>query len=113
MTRDTDQPSPDEPQQRPPQTAPRTPPQTPPTPPPTAPRTPPQTPLEKADAGHQRLDESRMWNVVSYLITGPAMFGLIGWGLDSWLGTTWLVAVGIVGGMALSLYLIWFRYGTQ
>ena len=104
MTRDTDQPSPDEPQQRPPQTAPRT----PPTPP-----TPPQTPLEKADAGHQRLDESRMWNVVSYLITGPAMFGLIGWGLDSWLGTTWLVAVGIVGGMALSLYLIWFRYGTQ
>jgi fatty acid desaturase len=109
MTRDTDQPSPDEPQQRPPQPAPPT----PPAPPQMAPRTPPQTPLEKADAGHQRLDESRMWNVVSYLITGPAMFGLIGWGLDSWLGTTWLVAVGIVGGMALSLYLIWFRYGTQ
>ncbi len=79
-------------------------------------RTTPDTtpdPSEKADAGHQRLDESRMWNVVSYLITGPAMFGLIGWGLDSWLGTTWMVAVGIVGGMALSLYLIWFRYGTQ
>jgi hypothetical protein len=71
------------------------------------------TPLEKADAGHQRLEESRMWNVVSYLITGPVMFGAIGWGLDAWLGTTWLVAVGIVGGMALSLYLVWFRYGTQ
>lgn len=76
-------------------------------------QTPPQTPLEKADAGHQRLEESRMWNVVSYLITGPVMFGAIGWGLDAWLGTTWLVAVGIVGGMALSLYLVWFRYGTQ
>jgi hypothetical protein len=72
-----------------------------------------QTPLERADAGHGQLEESRMWNVVSYLITGPAMFGLLGWGLDSWLGTSWLVAVGIVGGMALSLYLIWFRYGTQ
>ena len=24
-----------------------------------------------------------------------------------------LVGVGIVGGMALSLYLIWFRYGTH
>jgi Flp pilus assembly protein TadB len=72
-----------------------------------------QTPLEKADAGHQRLDEARMWNVVSYLITGPAMFGAVGWGLDHWLGTTWLVAVGIVGGMVLSLYLVWFRYGTQ
>jgi hypothetical protein len=79
----------------------------------TPPQTPRQTPLEKADAGYGRLEESRMWNVVSYLITGPAMFGLIGWGLDSWLGTTWLVAVGILGGMALSLYLIWFRYGTQ
>lgn len=76
-------------------------------------QTPRQTPLQKADDGHQRLEESRMWNVVSYLITGPAMFGLIGWGLDAWLGTTWLVAVGIVGGMALSLYLVWFRYGTQ
>ena len=113
MTRDTDQPSPDEPQQRPPQRGAGTPPRTPRTPAGTPAGTPPQTPLEKADAGHQRLDESRMWNVVSYLITGPAMFGLIGWGLDSWLGTTWLVAVGIVGGMALSLYLIWFRYGTQ
>ena len=72
-----------------------------------------QTPLQKADSGHQRLDEARMWNVVSYLITGPAMFGAVGWGLDAWLGTSWLVAVGIVGGMALSLYLVWFRYGTQ
>jgi hypothetical protein len=54
-----------------------------------------------------------MWNVVSYLITGPAMFGAIGWGLDAWLGTSWLVMVGILGGMALSLYLVWFRYGTQ
>jgi hypothetical protein len=83
------------------------------TPPPQDPRPEPQTPLQKADAGHERLEETRMWNVVSYLITGPAMFGLIGWGLDSLLGTSWIVAVGIVGGMALSLYLIWFRYGTQ
>ena len=26
------------------------------------------------DAGHPRLEESRMWNVVSYLISGPVMF---------------------------------------
>jgi hypothetical protein len=71
------------------------------------------TPLQRADSGHPRIEESRMWNVVSYLITGPAMFGAIGWGLDAWLGTSWLVMVGILGGMALSLYLVWFRYGTQ
>ena len=73
----------------------------------------PQTPLERADAGHQRMDEARMWNVVSYLISGPVMLGGLGWGLDHVLGTSWLVAVGIVAGMALSLYLIWFRYGTD
>lgn len=83
---------------------------TPPSPPPGDRR---RSPLEESDAGHQRLDEARMWNVVSYLITGPVLFGGIGWGLDRWLGTTWLVVVGILGGMALSLYLVWFRYGTQ
>jgi F0F1-type ATP synthase assembly protein I len=71
------------------------------------------TPLEQADAGHSRLDEARAWNAMSYLISGPVLFGGIGWGLDSWLGTSWLVAVGILGGMAVSVYLVWVRYGTQ
>ena len=84
-----------------------------PTPPSQPPPEPRPTPLEAADAGHQRLDEARMWNAVSYLITGPVMFGAIGWGVDHWLGTSWLVMVGILGGMALSLYYVWFRYGTQ
>ena len=65
------------------------------------------------DAGHPRLEEARMWNVVSYLISGPVMFAGIGWALDSWLGTEFLVPVGILVGMAVSLYLVWFRYGTQ
>ena len=53
------------------------------------------------------------WKSVAYLITGPLIYGGLGWLLDQWLGTTWLVGAGIVGGMALSLYLIWFRYGTH
>ena len=72
----------------------------------------PELQPEVAEEYH-RLEESRMWNVVSYLITGPVMFGGIGMGLDHWLGTSWLVAVGILGGMALSLYVVWVRYGTQ
>lgn len=54
-----------------------------------------------------------MWNVVSYLISGPVMFAGIGWALDRWLGTEFLVPVGILTGMAVSLYLVWVRYGTQ
>ncbi|PRY62909.1 hypothetical protein BCF74_103116 [Knoellia remsis] len=51
--------------------------------------------------------------VIAYLITGPALFGAIGWGLDRLLGTGFLVVVGILVGMGLSLYTIWLRYGTS
>lgn len=53
------------------------------------------------------------WRSIAYLISGPLIYGAIGYGLDRWLNTSWLVGVGIVGGMALSLYLIWFRYGSR
>lgn len=61
----------------------------------------------------RRSEEAHVWHAMSYVITGPVMFGGIGLALDHWLGTSWLVVVGILGGMALSLYLVWFRYGTQ
>jgi F0F1-type ATP synthase assembly protein I len=70
-------------------------------------------PMPDPDAGHPRLEESRMWNVVSYLITGPVLFGGIGLLLDHWLHTSFVVVVGILLGMATSLYLVWFRYGTS
>lgn len=53
------------------------------------------------------------WRVIAYLLSGPLFYGGIGYGLDRLLGTTWIVGVGIVGGMVLSLYLVWFRYGTH
>ena len=52
-------------------------------------------------------------SVLAYLVTGPALFGGLGWLADRWLGTSFLVAIGILGGMAMSLYVIWLRYGTQ
>jgi hypothetical protein len=76
------------------------------------PSTPPTGPPDP-DAGHPRFEEAHMWNAVSYLISGPVLFGGVGWALDHWLGTHFFVPAGIVGGMALSLYLVWFRYGTQ
>ncbi|HEX6057138.1 MAG TPA: AtpZ/AtpI family protein [Intrasporangium sp.] len=50
--------------------------------------------------------------IVAYLITGPAVFGGLGMMLDRWIGTGFLVVLGLLGGMALSLYVIWLRYGT-
>lgn len=51
--------------------------------------------------------------VIAYLLTGPAVFGAIGFGLDRLLGTGFIVVLGILAGMALSLYTIWLRYGTS
>lgn len=51
--------------------------------------------------------------VLAYLITGPIVFGGLGLLADRWLEVTGLVALGIVLGMALSLYIIWLRYGTS
>lgn len=51
--------------------------------------------------------------VVAYLLAGPVLFGAIGWLVDRALGQDWVVAVGILSGMALSMYVIWLRYGSD
>ena len=39
------------------------------------------------------------WLAFCYLVSGAAVYGLIGWGLDRWLGTSFLVAIGILLGV--------------
>ena len=68
------------------------------------------------DDAHRPADgfgEAAAWTVLAYLISGPLLYGGLGWLVDRWLGTNpAFVLLGIVGGMALSLYLVWFRYGA-
>lgn len=59
------------------------------------------------------LPESVAWGAVNTLISGLIAFGLPAWLLDRWLGTEWIVLVGLVVGMATALTVIWFRYGTD
>lgn len=60
------------------------------------------------------LGEAAAWTVLAYLISGPALYGGLGWAVDRWLGTSPVfVMVGIVGGMALALYVVWVRYGAH
>ena len=50
------------------------------------------------------------WTVLSYLISGMAVWGLIGWAVDAWLDLDGIgIAVGIIVGMALGIYLIVIR----
>ena len=58
--------------------------------------------------------EAAAWTVLAYLITGPLFCGGLGLLADRWLGTEPVfVLVGILGGMALALYLVWIRYGAH
>ena len=51
------------------------------------------------------------WQAVSYLLAGVIVYGAAGWGLDRWLGTNWIVAVGIIVGAGLGVYMTWKRFG--
>jgi F0F1-type ATP synthase assembly protein I len=50
------------------------------------------------------------WNHLSTLLTGTAVYGAIGYGLDRWFGT-WpiLFVIGAIVGYAASVYLIYIK----
>ncbi|MEV8377963.1 hypothetical protein AB0P21_34815 [Kribbella sp. NPDC056861] len=53
------------------------------------------------------------WRVLSYLIGGVLIYGGIGFGLDRWLGTQFLLPVGIVIGAGLTILMLHYRYGRS
>jgi ATP synthase protein I len=53
-----------------------------------------------------------VWSIIGTLIAGVLAWGAIGWLVDQWLGTNFLVAVGIIVGMAGAFYLIIKRHGS-
>lgn len=42
----------------------------------------------------------------SYLVAGVLFYGMVGWLLDQWLGTRFLVAVGVLLGGGLGTYMM-------
>ena len=49
--------------------------------------------------------------VLSYLISGVLVWGLVGWAGDWLFGTSFLLPIGIVLGAALGVYVIIRRFG--
>jgi len=50
------------------------------------------------------------WHAFGYLVSGVLTYGAIGFGLDWWLGTSFLVAIGILLGAVLGLYMTVKRF---
>lgn len=49
--------------------------------------------------------------VLSYLISGIAVYGVLGWLGDRWFHTSFLFPAGIILGTIAAMYLIIKRYG--
>lgn len=49
---------------------------------------------------------------LSLIMSGVLFYGGLGWLVARWLGQPWIVAVGLVVGMATSTYLIIKRFGS-
>lgn len=50
------------------------------------------------------------WHAFGYIVAGVAFYGFLGWLADRWLGTSFLVAVGILAGAALGIYMTFARF---
>lgn len=67
----------------------------------------------KALEGSARTSDGEATSIIAYLISGPLVYGGLGYLLDRWLDTRFLVGVGVLVGMALALYVVWLRYGRR
>ncbi len=63
------------------------------------------TPQKPGSAPDDESPPGDPWHAFGYLVSGVAIYGFLGWLADRWLGTSFLVAVGIVTGAAFGLYL--------
>ena len=52
---------------------------------------------------------SEGWAILSYMIGGMALYGLVGWLIGRWTGLPWLFPVGMLLGLASSIALVIFR----
>ncbi|WP_041442377.1 AtpZ/AtpI family protein [Thermomonospora curvata] len=72
---------------------------------------PDQQPGEPERSADQQRFANAAWSIPSYLLSGMAVYGGIGWLLDRWLGTSALLPIGILVGLGLALYMVYLRYG--
>lgn len=50
------------------------------------------------------------WHAFGYIVSGVGVYGVLGWLMDRWLGTTFLVAIGILVGAGFGIYMTFARF---
>ncbi len=65
---------------------------------------------DRALRQHFRSTTGDPWHAFGYIVAGVFVYGALGWGLDRWLGTTFIVAIGILLGAGFGIYMTWARF---
>ena len=65
---------------------------------------------EQSPAGEQY--RGNPWHAFGYLVAGAMVYGFVGWLLDRLWGSSFVVAVGIVFGAGLGLYMTFMRFNS-
>ena len=70
------------------------------------------TAMAQQGSAHQEFRTGDPWFAFCYLVAGVAFYGVLGWLADRWLGTSFLVAIGILLGAGLGIFMTWSRFST-
>lgn len=68
------------------------------------------TAMAHQDPARNPASKGDPWHAFGYLVAGVGLYGVLGWFADRWLGTSFLVVVGIMLGAVLGIYLTWSRF---
>lgn len=72
-----------------------------------SPQVPPAAPDDRTPRDKPQGDP---WHAFGYLVSGVFVYGLLGWLVDRWWGTSFMVVVGILAGAGLGIYMTFARF---
>lgn len=66
--------------------------------------------MSSPDPAPQPRPDDDPWIGFGYLVAGVLFYGVLGWLADRWLGTEYLVVIGILLGAGLGIYMTYRRF---
>jgi ATP synthase protein I len=66
--------------------------------------------MSESDEPTQDSPRGDPWLAFGYLVAGVLLYGFVGWLLDRWWGTSFMVVIGILLGAGLALYQTFARF---
>lgn len=71
------------------------------------------TPRDSNSAPDHDSPQGDPWHAFGYLVSGVGLYGFLGWLADRWLGTQFLVVIGILVGAGFGLYMTFARFNRS